>query len=41
MDDPKTFTEDLIAGEVTMNDSEEFVEFAELMVDVREIQLVH
>jgi raffinose/stachyose/melibiose transport system substrate-binding protein len=36
VDDPKTFTEDLIAGEVTMNDSEEFVEFAELMVDVRE-----
>jgi raffinose/stachyose/melibiose transport system substrate-binding protein len=36
VDDPKSFTEELIAGEITMNESNEFVEFAELMEDVRE-----
>ncbi len=36
VEDPQAFTEQLIAGEVTMNDYNEFVEFAKLMVDVRE-----
>jgi raffinose/stachyose/melibiose transport system substrate-binding protein len=35
-EDPKTFVEQLIGGEVTMQETEEFIEFAKVMEAVRE-----
>ncbi|MDF2951341.1 MAG: carbohydrate transporter substrate-binding protein [Anaerocolumna sp.] len=35
-EDPKTFVEQLIVGEVTMQETEEFIEFAKVMEAVRE-----